>query len=242
MDPARRATFDAMKIDMRPDARRWIAAWIAERMTRDSEVNVQPDQLIDAAVGGDEDALSALLERHGPAIGRGLSISSKWRGLVEPDDVMQVTYLEAFLRIRDFKPTSPDGFSHWLRRIADNNLRDAIRDLEADARRRTPRPTFEPGSSDSYVALLDQIAGTTTAPSRAAGRKEIQQIVEDALRKLPPDYERVLRLSELEGKSGLEVATIMERSHGAVRMLLARAKDRLHELLGSSGAFFSDKA
>src|SRR5262245_41502910 len=79
--------------------------------------------LINAAVCGDPDALSTLLGRHGPAIERSLQISSVWRSALEPADVMQVTYLEAFLQIRRFDPARGASFEAWLRRIAENNLR-----------------------------------------------------------------------------------------------------------------------
>lgn len=193
-----------------------------------------------AAVTGDEAALTTLLERHGIAIREGLTIAAKWRSQIDPDDVMQVTYFEAFLRIRDLRRTTTAGFVGWLRTIAENNLRDAVRAMECDKRPQDRAQNSADG--DSYTTLLDRISGTTTTPSRAAGRREVQQLVEEALRKLPPDYEKVLRLCELECKSGPEAAAILGRSHGAVRMLLARAKDRLRDVLVGSSAYFSDTA
>jgi RNA polymerase sigma factor (sigma-70 family) len=58
--------------------------------------------------------------------------------------------------------------------------------------------------------------------------------VDEALRKLPADYEQVLRLYELDGLSAPEVGQRMGRSHGAVRMLLARARECLGHTLGSA--------
>jgi RNA polymerase sigma factor (sigma-70 family) len=66
--------------------------------------------------------------------------------------------------------------------------------------------------------------------------------MEGALRQLPPDYEKVIRLYDLAGKSPAEVAQEMGRSQGAVFMLRARAHDRLREVLGSSSQFFSTPA
>ncbi|MEK6797989.1 MAG: RNA polymerase sigma factor [Planctomycetota bacterium] len=198
------------------------------------------DCLVTAAVAGDEAALATLLERHGVAVRQGLSISPKWRAALDPDDVMQVTYLEAFLRIETLRQPTPKGFLAWLRCIAENNLRDAIRGLECAKR---PRHRVEcGGGGDSYGALLQRISAGSTTPSRAAGAREVQKFVEDALHRIPPDYEKVIRLCELESKTAPEAASILGRSHGAVRMLLARAKDRLREVLGSESAFFSDTA
>jgi len=200
------------------------------------------EEYVAQAVRGDRDALAGLLERYGPQVRGGLKISPKWQGCVDADDVMQVTYLEAFLHVRDFRPGGPGSFPAWLRRIAENNLRDAIRALERDKRPSPQNRAQLPPAEESYVALVEQVAGTSTTPSRVAAAGEVKELVEAALRQLPADYEKVLRLYELEGRSGPETAALMGRSHGAVKMLLARARDRLRELLGSGSKFFSHSA
>ncbi len=198
------------------------------------------DEFVVKAMHGDREALCVLLEHHGVPIGNELKIGSKWNGVVDADDVMQVTYLEAFLRIVDFQGRDTETFRSWLRRIAENNLRDAIKGLE---RQKRPQNRVDsPAGAESYVALVEQIAGTTTTPSRRAAAHELQEIVEASLKDLPPDYEKVLRLYELEGRAGREVASAMGRSPGAVKMLLARARDRLREALGARSRFFSDPA
>lgn len=193
------------------------------------------DETIRRAVSGDQAALAELLELHGESLGREIEarIGAQYRGVIDADDILQVTFLEAFLRIRSFVPGDAGAFLAWVRRISENNLRDAIRGLEADKRPPAGRQIGGGVSDESYVAFLERIPGSATTVSRAAARSELKQIVDDALRLLPPDYERVLRLYELEGMSGPEVAAQMGRSHGAVRMLLARARDCLSEVLGS---------
>src|SRR5262245_5710378 len=86
--------------------------------------------LLHRAVGGDEDALTKLLAEHGPRVERTLSIARQWRSVLEPADVMQVTYLEAFLQIPRFDLRRSEPFEAWLGRIATNNLRDALRGLQ----------------------------------------------------------------------------------------------------------------
>ncbi len=199
------------------------------------------EQLVPRAVAGDEAALTALLECNGAQVRSALerSYHSRLKGQVELDDVMQVTYLEAYLGIRDFVPAGPQAFRAWLRRIAENNLRDAIRKSDATQRRRAGDES--PPWEESCRALVEQLAGSST-PSRVAGRDEAKRLLEAALRQLPADYERVLRLYDLEGHSGPEVARLIGRSHGAVKMLIARARERLRELLGSGSKFFSRSA
>jgi RNA polymerase sigma-70 factor (ECF subfamily) len=204
-----------------------------------SGLDVAEDQLVTEAVKGDESALAALLEEAGLQLHADLQhkIGPKYRSLVDADDILQVTCLEAFLRIRSFVPGGAGSFAAWLRRIGENNLLDAIRELERDKR---PPPGRRAAAADdaSYVALIERVAMTTTTASRVFARDEVRSSVDAALQQLPPDYERALRLYELEGLSGEEVAERMGRSHGAVRMLLARAREALAELLGSPSRFF----
>ena len=56
------------------------------------------EQLVRSAVAGDADALTKLLQKFGPEVERSLQINPVWQTVLEPADVMQVTYLEAFLR------------------------------------------------------------------------------------------------------------------------------------------------
>ena len=66
--------------------------------------------LVERASGGDEDALCALLSYVGPIVRDRLKpkIGAQWRTSLDEDDVMQVTYLEAFLLIDQFKYRGPD--------------------------------------------------------------------------------------------------------------------------------------
>lgn len=195
--------------------------------------------LLSRATVGDRDALAELLNRYGPEVRRRLIIRPRWQAVLEVADVMQVTYLEAFLRIDQLEARSADGFRAWLDRLAQNNLRDAIRELEAQKR---PDPRRQVGRSPkdgSATSLLEALScGTPTASHVAAGR-EATEALDAALAELPPIYAEVVRLHDLQGHPVADVAATMDRSPGAVYMLRARALDRLRELLGPESRFFS---
>ena len=204
-------------------------------------MDTSDEEIVRRATAGEEEALCALLARHGPGLQERLrgKIGALWQAAIDAADVMQVTYLEAFLRIRQFTPGGTGSFLAWLTRIAENNLRDSIRALE---RAKRPSPRHRIGGSpaeDSVVALVEVLGYTTTTPSRDAVRREVSESVDRAVRKLPPDYATVIRLYDLEGQSADRVARVMNRSIGAVYMLRARAHDRLRELLGAESKFFT---
>jgi RNA polymerase sigma-70 factor (ECF subfamily) len=89
------------------------------------------------------------------------------------------------------------------------------------------------------VDLILLLSGGGATPSGAAATREAVGLVQAAVDRLPEDYRRVVRLYELQGLSIHDVAADMGRSEGAVKMLLARARDRLRESLGSSSRYFS---
>lgn len=201
-----------------------------------------PDQQkLQSAIAGDRDALASLLEFVGLDLRHEFAsrIHPRFRAEFDVDDILQITFTEAFLRIRDFAPTHEGAFHAWLRHIAENNLRDAIKHLERDKRPPIGRRIAEPIGEDSYLPLVERLAVTTTTASRALARGELIACVDEALSRLPEDYETVLRLYEIEGLSGEEIADRMHRSHGAVRMLLSRARECLADYLRQAPYFSS---
>ncbi|USN99902.1 MAG: sigma-70 family RNA polymerase sigma factor [Phycisphaeraceae bacterium] len=200
-------------------------------------------ELLDRAQAGEREALIELLEAAAPRVRAriGPKISPHLRSSIDEDDVMQVTYLEVVTRFDTFHGGGSSGFIAWMARLAENNLIDAIRMLEAEKR---PNPRNRVGAQavageESTYALIDLIGVTVTTPSKAAVAGEIREALNNVLAKLPPDYATVIRLYDLKGKPASEVAAELGRSEGAIYMLRARAHDRLRELLPGESRFFS---
>lgn len=194
-----------------------------------------------AAVRGDESALRELLLRFGPEVERRLDVPTKWRAVLDPADVMQVTYLEAFLHIGRYDPTRVESFVRWLGQIAENNLRDAIRALGRQKQPQPERRITPKATQESMVALVELLGATSTTPSRELAAGEACARLMTAVDALPETYRIAVRLYDLEGRSIEEVAQALGKSPGAVHMLRARAHDRLREMLESaSGPLASD--
>ena len=202
------------------------------------------DGLLEQARAGDRDALIGLIEALAGRVRGRITpkISPHLRSSIDEDDVMQVTYLEVVTRLDTFHGGGSAGFLAWMSRLAENNLIDAVRMLEADKR---PNPKkrvgIQPVSDEdsSAFALIDLIGVTVTTPSEGARGHEIREILNTVLSRLPPDYATVIRLYDLQGRSVSEVAAELNRSEGAVYMLRARAHDRLRDLLPGESRFFS---
>lgn len=197
------------------------------------------DERLARAVAGDSSALAGLLEDHGPDVRDQLRIDSKWTSVIDVDDVMQVTYLEAFLQFSRFQPQGIPAFVGWLRRIAENNLRDAVKELERMKRPPPDRRVSPSSYNESVSAFIGLLGVTVTTPSRIAERDEQTHVLEKALAALPPDYAEAVRLYDLEGHAIADVAAAMQRSPGAVHMLRNRAHDHLRQLLGGESGCWS---
>lgn len=202
----------------------------------------QSRALVSKAVEGDADALADLLAFFGPQIEATLEIGNRWQSNLDAGDVMQVTYIEAFLQIARFDPARSSSFLAWLRTIAANNLRDAIRGLGGANRPPAERRISSPSLDESATSFVQQLGFTSTTPSRTARKSEASRLLLAALERLPPDYREVIRRYDLEESAIGDVATAIGRSPGAVHMLRARAHARLREILGESGDFLESRA
>jgi RNA polymerase sigma-70 factor (ECF subfamily) len=204
-------------------------------------MDLSEGQLIQRAKTGDRDALGELLFRFGGQVAARLEhdLAPQWRSAIDIDDVMQVTYLEAFLDFGRLSAGDGASFAAWLGRMAANNLKDAVRGLESEKRPHPSRRVDLPPGTDSYVGLLELLGQTSTTPSRIAAQAEAKERIESALHKLPQDYAQVVRLLDLEGQSPADIAQRLGRSRSAVYMLRACALNRLRDLLGSESHFFS---
>lgn len=200
------------------------------------------ETLIGKAIEGDQQALSGLLERHGPTVRNGLSrsIPRRWQAVLAVDDIMQQAYTDAFVAMNRFEPRGPGAFGAWLATLAKRNLIDAIRGLEANKRGGDRHQVGPIGNDESFVALYEQVGGTITSPSRQAARKEARSLLEEAIEALPKDYQTLIRMYDLEGKTVQEVAKALDRSPGAVFMLRTRAHRKLSEIMGTPSRYLTD--
>ncbi len=214
-------------------------SYLRTKQDPNDPVSLSGDDFLVRAINGDDHALCELLRDLDADLRYHVTraIGTRHRHVIEVEDVMQVTYLEAFLRIRLFHHSGERGFRAWLWQVAGNNVRDAIRVVDA-GRRPPPDKQIAPDDpGDSYVDLLIQMGGTHSTPSKLVAREEAKRIMNEAIDRLPSDYATVVKLCDLKGFTTAQAAAAMHRSDAAVRMLRARAHDRLADIVGSGVSF-----
>jgi RNA polymerase sigma-70 factor, ECF subfamily len=199
------------------------------------------DALLERAIRGDEDALAELLAQNAAIVRRGLDgkIPRRWQSVLSVEDVMQETYIEAFLDVAHFEPREEGSFTAWLSTLAKRNLVDALRMLEAEKRGKHRRAVQARPGDDSMGALYTELVCSNSTPSRQAARNEAGNSLLRAITQLPAIYRTVVEMYDLEQRSVDDVARAVGRSPGAVFMLRSRAHRQLGMLMGAASQFLS---
>jgi RNA polymerase sigma factor (sigma-70 family) len=173
--------------------------------------------------GGDATARDQLVSRYLPVLRRWAHgrLPQYARGLVDTDDLVQVTLLRAVDHLGEFEPRHEGAFLAYLRRILINSVRDEIR----RAMRRPGRETISENLPDELPSAVEQAIG-----------REAMEAYEAALTALPEVQQEAVILRVEFGYSYPEIAAALDRpSANAVRMMVARALIQLAEVMHERG-------
>ncbi len=127
---------------------------------------------------------------------------------------MQDALLKAYLNIRKYDPER--SFSTWAYKIVTNCALDYLRKKKDKSLDDLPEVPAE-----EVNQLIEQ--------EDAAVRKERIATLRKAIAKLPPHYQAVVNLYYWEDKSYDEIAAIMQKPLGTIKVWLYRAKRQLKE-------------
>jgi RNA polymerase sigma-70 factor (ECF subfamily) len=198
-------------------------------MNADERTN---EELLDAARGGDEAALAALVERH-----RGrlesmvrLRMDRRLQGRVDPADVVQDAYLTVRGKFPQYVADTRLPFYLWLRLEVGQKLVDAHRfHLGAQARDAGQEVSLHSGPLPQVtsLSLAEQLLGRLTSASHAAMRAELKLRVQEALNGMDPHDREVLILRHFEDLTNSEAAVVLGIKPTAAVNRYVRALRRL---------------
>jgi RNA polymerase sigma-70 factor (ECF subfamily) len=200
----------------------------------DADANDMPEQLLGRAKAGDPAARGELLGlylNYLRVLAR-TQIDAGLRVRLDASDLAQETLMEAFRDFRAFAGTTERELIAWLRRILVRNLADQVKHHKAQARDWQRQESLEALLDRSSLAVQEALAAGVSTPSAHAARREQAVLLADALSRLPADYGEVIVLRNLRQFKFEDIAARMGRSPGAVRMLWARALERLGQEMG----------
>jgi RNA polymerase sigma-70 factor (ECF subfamily) len=139
------------------------------------------------------------------------------RGMVETDDLVQVTLIRALDHVKEFEPRREGAFLAYLRRILLNALRDEIRrSVRRPAEERLPDDL-----ADQRPSLLEQVIGREAVESYEAALAALTEAQQEAV---------ILRIEFGFGYQQIAEA-VGSPSANAAQMTVSRALVRLAEAL-----------
>ncbi len=200
--------------------------------------------LVREVVGGSQDALAAIYDRHADAVHATASRLTNDRQIAE--EVVQETFLALWNRAELFDPRM-GSLAAWLHTIARNRTVDRLR---AAGRRPNLVPLSAAGGPDEQDgAALDRLVGSGTVLGGAAvglgpegelAATELREVLRDALAELPETertaivlaYREELTQTEIAERLGWPLGTVKTRT----RRALLRLRDALADELGPGAA------
>jgi RNA polymerase sigma-70 factor (ECF subfamily) len=140
------------------------------------------------------------------------------------EDLAQETFIKAFRSLHTFDTTR--RFSSWLLRIAHNTAVDAMRRSRLDT---VPLAPAREG--------LDQSRFEPAAPTAAdpVEQRDLGRALDDALRRVRPEYRAAIVLRYHESLSYDEIAAVMQIPEATARTYVHRARKELAGLLAQRG-------
>lgn len=169
----------------------------------------------------DEQAYEILFRNWYPEAYRTAFLITHDRSLAE--DVVQEAFYKVLRSVGTIR--EPDRLSNWLHVLVSRCAIDALRNLHGS----------QAFPSDNIAELVDRSWNPRPPsfpnPEEAAIAVERSESLMRALKSLPPVFRQVVVLFYYRGLSISEIAEAMQTAEGTVKSRLARARQRLAEVL-----------
>lgn len=145
-------------------------------------------------------------------------------------DLVQETFLNAYRGLKGFRGEA--RVSTWLYTIASRACMRMRRKRKGEPEHKLSLDEFIP-TSDGELRLQIPINGLT--PEEALQNKQLREVLDQAINRLPKKYRITLVLRDMEGLSAKEVGEIMGVNERAVKSRLHRARLFVRKELSARG-------
>ena len=204
-------------------------------VTADPEPPADPElALVRRAQGGDFAALEELVGRFQNRV---YALAFRIVGEAhDAEDVAQQTFLSLIEHVREFRGES--AVAGWVLRIAANHALKLLRKRRGLSTVATGHAT-EAEEGYANIPHPEFIAPWRDDPADLASRREVRELIDQALAELDEKYRVVFVLRDVEGFSIKETAEALGLTEAAVKVRLLRARLMLRERLTRA---FGDEA
>jgi RNA polymerase sigma-70 factor (ECF subfamily) len=179
-------------------------------------------QMIASILAGDTQLYHQLIRPHERSVY--MMALSYMKNEADAEDVAQEAFLKAFHHLATFRAEAK--FSTWLIGIALNEARSRLR-REGALHMESIDDTSDEAGRVSPAILRDW----REVPSEALERKEVRQMLQQAITNLPTIYREVFVLRDVEELNNVETAAALSITVGNVKVRLHRARLMLQKQL-----------
>ncbi len=172
-------------------------------------VQFSDEYLVEEVRGGSHLAFGLLMKRHERLVFR-----IAMNHVKNPDNAMDVTqnvFMKTHQKLDSYTGSGP--FRAWLLRIAYNESLTWIR--------RQKKDYLNESLSEKNTPVLHAV------PEGEVARKEVQAMIQTALKVLSAKQNLAISLRYFEGFSLREIATVLECNEGSVKSILFRSLEKL---------------
>jgi RNA polymerase sigma-70 factor (ECF subfamily) len=178
------------------------------------------EQLVKYFLRGDEDAFAEIVRRYSKPL---YNLAYRFAGdLSEAYDLTQEVFLRVYKSLPGSRTDLP--FKPWIYRIATNLCINWTK-----KRRKTVLLLHDRDLNQNPV--FEQIADQDPLPDELLERKDLQELLNSAISKLPLKYRSVVILRYGQQLSLKEIAEVLGLPMGTVKTHLLRAKAALRKIL-----------
>ena len=184
--------------------------------------------LVEALAGGDESALTGLMDRYEVPIFHFI-----YRHVFHDEDareLAQEVFVRLFFNVGKFKPEA--RFSTWLYQIALNLCRDHVKSRHTRQAARTD--SLSAREDDDEHPAGDVAVQNRTSSDEAQAREKLAAL-DGGMAALPHELRTALVLTTLEQRSHQECAALLKTTPKAIETRVYRARKFLMEWMSKAG-------
>jgi RNA polymerase sigma-70 factor (ECF subfamily) len=198
------------------------------RNSNDTHTSIEREsiQLVKAFLEDDKDSFDQLILLRKRMV---FNLCYRFLGNYEDaDDCAQEVFLKVYRSLKTFRFES--NFSTWLYRIAVNTCKNRLNSLDYRLRFKKMKIRNNKPSEEDSLNSVD-VGDETYSPDLSLKRKEISQLIQEAVNELPTPQKMVVVLRDMEGRSYEEIVQVTGMKLGTVKSKLSRARQELRERL-----------
>jgi len=188
-------------------------------------------KLVELSANGNVEAFETLVQAHQKRV-----YNIALRMAKDPEDALELSQdalVRAFTAIKKFRGES--SFSTWLYRITMNVCTDFLR-----KRNKAVVVSLEQGAAGDENSNAVQLPEKSPGPDELAEKKQLKEMVKQAMDLLSVEHRQVLILRDLMDLTYKDIANTLNVNEGTIKSRINRARDALKQVIIEREELFKD--